>query len=446
MSRLRVGAWAIGLGQGFAPDEERSRGKTMIVRHPPRPANRVLTGGITPNLEMIGFALMTACVVFMATAAYQGYWLVDVRGEPIATDFVNVYAAGRLALEGKAAAAYDWTVHKQTEISVIGHDFGGYFGWHYPPTFLFAATPLALLPLISAALVWLVITSAAYIAAIHGIVRLRAATLLAAGFPGVVWNFVAGQNGLLTAALIGGALLLVERRPVASGILLGLLTYKPQFGILFPLALALDGRWRIIGIAAGTALALAAVSLLSFGSDSWHDFIAGMPSMSQAVFVEGRVGLNKLQTVLGVVRWLGGSMMFAWTLQGALIVACLVAVAITWRSRTCFEVKAATLATAALLATPYLFIYDFAVLAIPMAFIFRIGSRDGFLKLEVSGFAAASLLVLAAPIVAAPTGLLAALIVAALIGRRALTDRESVASHSLTASADRPARMTREQH
>jgi arabinofuranan 3-O-arabinosyltransferase len=399
---------------------------SMMTReaHATRPVSRLLSSDIAGGLELVGFGLITAYAVFLASAAFQGYWLIDDQGRPIAYDFVNVYAAGRLALEGHAASAYDWAIHKQAEFQALGHAFDGYFGWHYPPTFLFAAAPLALLPLIPATLLWLAVTLIAYVAAIRAIIPVHAATLLAIGFPGVMWNVSVGQNGFLTAALIGGSLMLIERRPLASGVLLGLLTYKPQFGILFPLALALDGRWRVIGAAVATALALAAAAWLVFGAESWRAFIEWMPATNNAVFVDGRVGLNKLQTLFGLVRWLGGSMSLAWAVHGALVALCLIVVALVWRWHPRFEIKAATLVTTALLATPYLFIYDFVVLAVPMAFIMRLGFRDGFLLYELGGMAAASLLILVYPILAVPAGLLAVLIVAALIFRRALLERD----------------------
>ena len=40
-----------------------------------------------------------------------------------------------------------------------------------------------------------------------------------------------GQNGFYTAALFASGLTLVERRPIAAGILLGLLCCKPQLGL-----------------------------------------------------------------------------------------------------------------------------------------------------------------------------------------------------------------------
>src|SRR6185295_1703313 len=110
-------------------------------------------------------------------------------------------------------------------------------------------------------LVWLVATLTAYAATLGGILRERAGILLALGFPATLWNLTAGQNGFLTAALIGGTLTLMERRPTLAGICLGLLTYKPHFGLLFPVALIAAGQWRVIAFAAATALALAAASL-----------------------------------------------------------------------------------------------------------------------------------------------------------------------------------------
>ena len=55
--------------------------------------------------------------------------------------------------QGQPAAAYDWTVHREVEVAAIEHDFDGYYGWHYPPTFLFVAAALATLPYLAALLV-----------------------------------------------------------------------------------------------------------------------------------------------------------------------------------------------------------------------------------------------------------------------------------------------------
>lgn len=368
-----------------------------------------------------GFGLALAYVLFLADSAIHRYWLIDDAGQAIANDFVNVWAAGKLALAGRAAAAYDWGVHREVEVAAVGHDFPGYFGWHYPPPFLFLAATLAALPYMPALLLWIAVTLPAYVVAVRAIVGERLGALLACAFPGVIWNVAVGQNGFVTAALIGAVLVQLERRPAVAGIFLGLLTYKPQFGILFPFVLACDRRWQVLATAAATAAALAAASWWAFGAESWHAFITWMPVTGKAVFAEGRAGLNKLQSLLGVVRWLGGDMTTAWIAQGVLVAGGAVAVAVLWHRPVSYEIKAAALAIAALLATPYLYVYDFPVLAIPLAFLVRLGLRDGFLPYELSATISASGLVLAFPFIAMPTGFLAALIVAAMVVRRALT-------------------------
>jgi arabinofuranan 3-O-arabinosyltransferase len=373
-------------------------------------------------LELIGFALTLAYVLLLAGSAVQRYWLIDGAGEPIANDFVNVWAAGKLALEGQPAAAYDWTIHREVEVAAVGHDFEGYYGWPYPPTHLFVAAALSTLPYLTALLFWSAATLPLYVATVRSIIGERLGVLLACAFPGVIWNISANQNGFLTAALVGCFLMQMDRRPAVAGILLGLLTYKPQFGILFPVVLLIDGRWRIIAAATATAGVLAAASLWAFGWESWHAFFAWMPVTSTAVLTEGRAGLNKLQSLFGVVRWLGAGTTTAWTAQGALFICAAIAVIKLWRRGTSDEIKAAALAIAVMMATPYIYIYDFPLLAIPLAFLLRLGFRQGFLPYELFAMAAASGLVLVFPFVAMPTGFVAMIIVAVMIARRAASE------------------------
>src|SRR5262249_26312792 len=149
------------------------------------------------------------------------------------------------------------------------HTFEGTYRWHFPPPFLFVAALAATLPLVPAGIAWLIATGAAYAAAIRAIVGERVGWLFALGFPGALWNVTAGQGGFLMTALIGGALVLLEESPVLAGACLGLLTYKPHFGVLFPLVLVATGRWRAFIAAAVTAGVVAAASWLAFGNGPW---------------------------------------------------------------------------------------------------------------------------------------------------------------------------------
>jgi hypothetical protein len=66
-------------------------------------------------VELICFALIVVNAVYLAASYVEGSWLIAPNGSGIESDFVNVWAAGRLALAGHAAAAYDWPTHKLME-------------------------------------------------------------------------------------------------------------------------------------------------------------------------------------------------------------------------------------------------------------------------------------------------------------------------------------------
>ncbi len=377
---------------------------------------------VAPAVELICFALVVAYPVYLIASYLQGSWLVQPDGSGRPADFVNVWAAGRLVLEGHPAAAYDWGIHKLMEEASVGHRFTGYFGWHYPPPFLFVAAALASFPYVSAYVGWAFLTFPIYLAVVRGIVGDRIGYLLAAAFPGVLSNFVVGQNGFLTASLLGGTLLFMRPRPILAGCLLGLLTYKPHLGLLFPFVLAAAGHWRVFFTAAAVATLMAALSWLAFDG-VWPAFYHSIAQTSQAFLTEGSADWSKLQTIFGLARTLGASEALAWALQLAVGIAAALAIALMWRRPFSYEVKAAALATGTMLTTPYLYTYDLVVLAVPFAFFFRISRRSQFLPYELAGIGFVCLLIFIFPFVKAPVGLAAVLLVGALIARRASYER-----------------------
>jgi arabinofuranan 3-O-arabinosyltransferase len=379
---------------------------------PKPPAARVVA--------LIGLTLALCYLVVLGGAYLHGDFLTDAQGQPVANDFVNVWAAGQLTLDDDPAAAYDWPLHKAAEQRAVGHDFANYYGWHYPPAFLFVAAGLATLPYLAAAIVWLVATLAVYVAALAGILGARTGIFLALGFPAALWNVTAGQNGFLTAALIGGTLGLMERRPALAGICLGLLTYKPQFGLLFPIVLIADRRWLTIAVAALVAAGLAASSWLAFGGGPWQAFVDGLPVTSRVVLGEGAAEFGRLQSLFGLMRAHGAGEALAWSVQAIGTLALAAGLVFLWRSRAAYELKAAALAAGALLATPYLYIYDFVVLAVAVAFLLRVALQRGFAASEMVALPFAGALILIYPYAKTQVGLAAALIVMALVTQRAL--------------------------
>jgi hypothetical protein len=362
-----------------------------------------------PHLGMFGLVVAYASLLVMTSQ--MGIWLIDAEGQHIATDFINVWAAGKLVLQGVPADAYDWTIHKSVEVIGAGRDFPEYFGWHYPPPFLLVAAPLAMLPYPAALLAWMAVSAPLYLAAMRLIAGARGTLLAALAWPVVFWNVVVGQNGFLTAALLGSGLALIEKRPALAGILIGLLTYKPQFGLLIPVALVAGGHWRVIGWAALSAVGLALASALVLGIQPWQAFLQSTAHTSEAVLVEGAADFAELQSLFGQVRAYGGGVDLAWIAQGALVAAMTAGLVWLWRSRADFSTKAAALAVMTLLASPYIYLYDLVALAIPLAFL----GRTGFSIRETAVIILAGVLVAWGPADHLATGLAAALLVLGIV-------------------------------
>ena len=232
-----------------------------------------VSGPENPEHSAIPVSLLNVCFVlcvinaaFFPAAFFAHCWIFDELGRGIPTDFVNVWSAGRLVLDGHPALAYDWDIQKQVQVAVLGQSYDGNFAWHYPPPFLFIAAVLAHFPYAVAFIGWAAISLAPYLAVMRAIVGRPFGLLLAAAFPVVLTNTLVGQNGFLTASLIGATLYLMPIRPVLAGICLGLLSYKPQYGLLFPLVLIAASQWTVFFTAAITAVTLALVSWFAFGT------------------------------------------------------------------------------------------------------------------------------------------------------------------------------------
>jgi hypothetical protein len=387
-----------------------------------------------------GLAVLAASAIGFAFLVATSDGLNDYQGRPLGTDFSNVYAAGSHVRDGHAAAAFDWPAQHARERAIFG-DQTPFYGWHYPPFFLFVAGLLALMPYALALAAWQGVTLLLYLGAVGKILRSVAARagawpnlvtrdplwlLLGLAFPAVFVNIGHGHNGFLTAALLGCALVALDTRPVIAGILFGLIAYKPQFGLLIPLVMIATGRWRAFLAAGATVAALAALTLIAFGPEVWRAFFASTHLTRIEVLEQGGTGWHKIQSVFAMVRMWGGGVPLAYVAQGAVTAALAAALVVLWRSRAAYPLKAAALTIAAILATPYSLDYDFVVLAPALAFLAADGFARGFAPWEKTALALLWIVPLVARTVAewtlAPLGVPAMLIVFLLVLRRAAGD------------------------
>ncbi|HEX4079669.1 MAG TPA: glycosyltransferase family 87 protein [Rhizomicrobium sp.] len=362
----------------------------------------------------ISYALMYAMHVLM----------FDPAGHPVLTDFLEFWSAGHLALHGNALAAYDPRLIHAAEAVTVGHPIKSDIGWFYPPTFFFVAALLACVPSTMAFILWTNLTLLFQGAIAAAITKRWAALFVATAPPWVMLCTLEGQDGLLNAGLIGAVLLTLERQPVLSGILLGLLSYKPQFGLLFPIALVFGGYWRSFAWAAATVAVLAVISGLALGFVTWPAFFHALARATETHLTTNALGFwPGILSLYGLARCLGLSYHVAMLLQTMLSVVCAAAVALLWRSPASYDLKAAALAVAIPLVTPYIWVYDLPVLTIALSYLYRNARFDAA---EWCGVAVALISVAAFPLHVLsvfpgenlPSGLLAGGAVGALVCRR----------------------------
>lgn len=296
--------------------------------------------------------------------------LTDGAGRPFGDDFVNYWSGAFLALHGRAAEVYDFNAFHAFEQSVVGVAVGP-FHYSYPPVLLLLMAPLALVPYVPGLLLWLTVSWYAFYRALRLAMPGRGALLMALATPAVFINAVGGQNGAWTAALFGAGLSLLERRPLVAGGLLGLMVYKPQFGILIPIALLAGRQWRAFAAASVTVGALLIVSALWFGADVWAEYLRNLGVLRQMILEDGTGVWHRFVSVFVAARRLGAPVEAAYAIQAVIGVLAGIVVAWVWFRSTPAGIRNAVLVLGTFLATPYLQDYDLVVGAFAVAWLWQ---------------------------------------------------------------------------
>ena len=309
---------------------------------------------------LAALALSTIFLISIPVAAWVYY------SQRPGVDFASFWAAGRLALTGTPALAYDIEQHRAVELSVVS--LGGLMPFPYPPPFLFVVTPLAIPAFWLGYLLWICATSGLYLVATRSLMPPR----FALAHPAALVNSIIGQNGLLTAAIFLFGLSMVTAQPFAGGLVLGLLVIKPQLAVLVPVALIAARAWQAIAGAALSSLLFAALAALVFGLDSYWGFIG--ITRQYAIFIDSYDwAWGEQASVFAFFRFFDAPQTVALAAQAA---TAIVAAAITWRAWALRSgQRCAILAAATILVPPYLFTYDSLILVLPLAVLLRDSSR-----------------------------------------------------------------------
>ncbi len=316
---------------------------------------------VYPRMALAVYVLAGLAVVASATA------MIDIFGKPLGYDFITFWGASHLTLAGDAVGAFDFhRIFGAEQLAVPAN--AQVFLWHYPPIYQMMVTPLALLPYGVSWLVFVGLGLCLYIATLRPLFdeRLAAgadAIYLALAFPGAFICVFHGQNSLYSAAIFAGGLLLLERgRPYLAGLALGTLIYKPQFGVLLPLAFLAAGQWRVFVATGASALAITGLATLLLGPDLWLAFFANAPIVRE-VMEQGMLPWAKMPSAFIFLRDLGVPQTIAYGAQVLTALGAAGAVCLVWWRLGATRLAWAVLIAATLLVSPYTFDYEFAILA-----------------------------------------------------------------------------------
>jgi Glycosyltransferase family 87 len=312
------------------------------------------------------FAILGA--FFLAAAAGVYLYGLDLRPPiprdgsslVVGRDFLNFWMYGRAAALADPSRWYDAETYQRVLAALLGPDYPGQ-NWSYPPTIMLIAAPFGRLGYLPALAVWSVVSLAIFVSTAARWLGDGRALFALAVSPAAVFCLMSGQSSFLSTAILIGIFTLLDRRPIVAGVLIGLLTLKPQLGLLFPVVLIASARWRVFAAAAVTALALAALAAALFGTQAWVDFVTlVLPTQNIVLADPDGIATPFYPTVFMNLRGIGLSYATAMTAQAGIAVAAVGALAWAFYNRPNADPRLlfALFAACSIAAVPYFALYD----------------------------------------------------------------------------------------
>jgi len=336
--------------------------------------------------RIIAYSFLMFAVYLAIFVFFVYFWRGELRNlfSPFCVDFGLFYAAGKMTLAGNVAQIFDVQAHHAMTEIVLNLTLPYFLPWLYPPFFLFVIVPLTLLPFDVALIVWLALTLAFMIVAARRMLPShKKLAFLLVGFPGVFLNLRWGQNGFLSTALLGLSIAFMETSPVLSGVMVGLLAYKPQLAILPFFVLIITKNWKAILSAFSTVISASILSLLIFGKEVWIEFFQSLFHTSSYLMETSKEVTSSIQpTLLTTLIDLGIDSRISLAVQ-MIVALCAVAV-VSWaflRSKR-LTLKGIMLVLGMPLIIPYFMQYDLVILGLALVLLIYDFSVNGYTKLE----------------------------------------------------------------
>lgn len=312
-----------------------------------------------------------ALIVLVAYLPMMAKVFAEATGT-IGSDFLAFWGAGRLVADGTPELVYNLAAER---VAQGPSGTGQLVAFVNPPPYLFVVAPLGWLPYAAAWVAWALAGWAIWFAVARRI--LPEASLAILAFPAAYLAASHAQNGFVTGALLIGGVIALRRSQALSGALLGALIIKPHLALLVPFWLAAGRKWTAFAAAGASALGLCLASLLVFGADTWAAYPESFKASAALMAQDPGPFFLRMATLYAALRQHGDPAV-AMACQAAVTLALLVLTCRFWSRARDETAAGAMMLAATALASPYLFSYDLAFLALPVFWLAGDARRTGW--------------------------------------------------------------------
>lgn len=312
-----------------------------------------------------------ALIVLVAYLPMMAKVFAEATGT-IGSDFLAFWGAGRLVADGTPELVYNLAAERAAQGP---SGTGQLVAFVNPPPYLFVVAPLGWLPYAAAWVAWALAGWAIWFAVARRI--LPEASLAILAFPAAYLAASHAQNGFVTGALLIGGVIALRRSQTLSGALLGALIIKPHLALLVPFWLAAGRKWTAFAAAGASALGLCLASLLVFGADTWAAYPESFKASAALMAQDPGPFFLRMATLYAALRQ-NGDPAVAMACQAAVTLALLVLTCRFWSRARDETAAGAMMLAATALASPYLFSYDLAFLALPVFWLAGEARRTGW--------------------------------------------------------------------
>ena len=295
--------------------------------------------------------------------------IVGPSGQYAGGDFLFFYTGAKLVLSGHINDLYTGALITGTNSLVVpelGTKSMHPWAWLYPPHYLLLILPFGLLPYYFALGLWLILSLSLLGFILWHFGGMRGGLWLATIFNvSVIYCLTIGQNSLIFAAIAGMGIYLLKKRPLLAGLCFSVLSMKPHFAILIPIALLIGRYWQVLLYTIiGTLLLVIATSFI-LGLDIWWIAAAHLASMKDVINSPDNRFFSIYSTYRSLLE-IGLPEIYAWC--GYFIIAALALYGFckVWYREHTLATKWLAFSIAALLCSPYNLAYDAVWIVLPI--------------------------------------------------------------------------------